>query len=167
MALQEQIKNDIGEALKAGDKVRVSALRSAVAAIEKAEKAGKSAKSLTEDQTVDAVRSVLKELEKSVPTWEDAKARDPKLSDEIDSRIASIRAEIAVLTPYVPALLGEDEVRAIVDEVIAESLANLKEGQKLNAGPIKGKVRGRSKLIAGDLMSRIVDERVELVNASL
>lgn len=164
MTIEKQIKIDIAEALKAGDKVRVQALRSAVAAIQKAEKAGKSAKGLTEDQTVDAVRSVLKELEKSVVTWEDAKVRDPKLVAEIDSRIAAIREEIAVLAPYVPALLGEDEVRVIVDEVIAEALANLKEGQKLNAGPIKGKVRGRSKLIAGDLMSRIVDERVAAVN---
>lgn len=164
MTLQEQIKVDIAEALKAHDKVRVQALRSAVAAIEKAEKAGKSAKKLTEDQTVDAVRSVLKELEKSVVTWGEADVRNPKLAEEIDARIASIREEIAVLTPYVPALLGEDEVRVIVDEVIAEELAKLKEGQKLNAGPIKGKVRGRSKLIAGDLMSRIVDERVAVAN---
>jgi uncharacterized protein len=119
MTLQSQVDNDIKDAMRARDTVRLNALRMLKTAMKNAaiEKGG--AEALLDDAEAAAViRKQIKQRQDSVEGFE--KGGRPELA-------AGESAEIAVLAGYLPKNLSPDEVTALAREAIAEAGATSKQ----------------------------------------
>jgi uncharacterized protein len=135
------------QALKAGDKVRLGALRLLSAAITNREK------ELRHELSDDEVREVAgKEAKKRTESIEAFDAADrPELA-------AREWAERDVLTPFVPARLADAEVDAIIDEALASTGASSPQ----DIGKVMGMVMGRAKgRVDGAAVQRKVRARLE------
>jgi uncharacterized protein YqeY len=146
-SLKDRIREDMTRALKAGDKVRLGALRLLSAAITNREK------ELRHELSDDEVREVAgKEAKKRTESIEAFDAADrPELA-------ARERAERDVLTPFVPAQLADAEVDAIIDEALASTGASSPQ----DIGKVMGVVMGRAKSrVDGAAVQRKVRARLE------
>ena len=119
MTLQSQVDNDIKDAMRARDTVRLNALRMLKSAMKNAaiEKGG--AETILDDAEASAViRRQIKQRQDAIEGFE--KGGRLELA-------ATERAEIEVLTAYLPAALSADEVIALAREAIAEAGATSKQ----------------------------------------
>lgn len=131
--LKDRIRQETVDAMKAGDKVRVSALRMLSAAITNREK------DLMHALSDDEVREVAaKEVKKRVESIEafDAAGRTELADKE--------RAEREVLAAYAPAQLAEAELDAMIDEAIATSGATSAKEMGKVMGLVMAAAKGRA-----------------------
>jgi uncharacterized protein len=136
MTLQSQVDNDIKDAMRARETVRLNALRMLKAAMKNAaiEKGG--AEAVLEDSEAAAViRKQIKQRQDSVEGFE--KGGRPELA-------AAETAEIAVLSAYLPESLSPDEIAALVTEAIAESGATSKRQMGAVMKIVTAKAAGRA-----------------------
>lgn len=139
MTLADTVKQDLTTALKAGEKERVDALRLVLSELQKAAKDGN-----------DDEQAILRRERKR--RFESAKAfRDgdrPELAAKEES-------EAELIAAYLPAELGDDELRSIVEAAVAEAGATSPKdmGQVMKAA--MPKVGGRAD---GKRVSAIVRE---------
>jgi len=119
MTLQSQVDNDIKDAMRARDTVRLNALRMLKTAMKNAaiEKGGAEAV-LDDIEAAVVIRKQIKQRQDSVEGFE--KGGRPELA-------AGESAEIAVLSGYLPKNLSPDEVTALAKEAIAEAGATSKQ----------------------------------------
>jgi uncharacterized protein len=119
MTLQSQVDNDIKDAMRARDTVRLNALRMLKTAMKNAaiEKGGAEAV-LDNIEASAVIRKQIKQRQDSVEGFE--KGGRPELA-------AGESAEIAVLSAYLPKNLSPDEVTALAKEAIAEAGATSKQ----------------------------------------
>ena len=110
MGLREQIDTDIKSALKGGAKEKVSTLRMLSAALKnrQIDKRGP----LTEEEVLEAVRSLIKQRRDSVEQFTKGGRQD--LVDQES-------AEIAFLEVYLPQQLSREELERLVREAVAQS----------------------------------------------
>ncbi|MCC6416004.1 MAG: GatB/YqeY domain-containing protein, partial [Opitutaceae bacterium] len=106
-AIYAQLRADIITAMKARDAVATTALRTADAAIKRAEMDGNAS---IDDALVIAT------LRKGVKNLTDANTEFAKAGR--DDLIAANKAEIALLEKYLPQGLSADKLEAVVNEVI-------------------------------------------------
>ena len=119
MTLQSQVDNDIKDAMRARDTIRLNALRMLKTAMMNAaiEKSG--AGTVLDDAEVALViRKQIKQRQDSVEGFE--RGGRPE-------RAASESAEMAILSAYLPASLSQDEITALVKDSIAEAGAVSKQ----------------------------------------
>jgi uncharacterized protein len=119
MTLQSQVDNDIKDAMRARETVRLNALRLLKSAMKNAaiEKGG--AETMLDDAEASAIiRKQIKQRQDAIEGFE--KGGRPELA-------AAERAEIEVLSAYLPAALSADEVTALAREAIAEAGATSKQ----------------------------------------
>jgi len=117
MTLAEKIDQDLKEAMKARDAARLGTLRMLKSALKYAaiEKGG--ADAVVDDETaLTVIRKQIKQREDAAEGFE--KGGRPESA-------ASERAEIVVMSVYLPASLSADELSAIVQEAVAETAAAL------------------------------------------
>ena len=105
MPLIDQVKTDLATALKAGEKDRVGALRLVLSELQKAAKEGA-------DDELAVLRRERKRRLEAAAQFRDAGRAD--LADQEDS-------EAELIAGYLPAELGDDDLRALVTEAIAEA----------------------------------------------
>jgi hypothetical protein len=108
MTIQETIKADLTAAMKAGEKVRVTALRLVLAELQKDEKEGKG-------DELAVLRRERKRRIEAAEQFEDA-GRDDLAGPE--------RTEAEMIAAYLPAELGDDELEAIVEKAVSDSGAS-------------------------------------------
>jgi uncharacterized protein len=144
MTLQSQVDNDIKDAMRARDTARLNALRMLKAAMKNAaiEKGG--AESVLDDTEASAViRKQIKQRQDSVEGFE--KGGRPELA-------AGERAEIEILSAYLPEALSPDEVMALAREAIAEAGATSKQQMgavmKIATAKAAGRADGRTLSVA-------------------
>jgi uncharacterized protein len=111
MGLRETIDSDIKNAMKSGEKDKVSALRMLAAAI-KNKQIDKRPEPLTENDVQDTVRSLIKQRKDSIEQFTKGGRQD--LADKES-------AEVAILEVYLPQQLPRDEVERLVREAIAQT----------------------------------------------
>jgi uncharacterized protein len=119
MTLQSQVDNDIKDAMRARETVRLNALRMLKAAMKNAaiEKGG--AESVLEDAEAAAViRKQIKQRQDAIEGFE--KGGRTELA-------AGERAEIEILSAYLPQALTPEQVVELVKEAIAEAGATSKQ----------------------------------------
>lgn len=113
-SLRERFTGDLKEAMKAGEKGRVGAIRLIQAALKdkdiEARCAGKG--EATADEILGVLQKMIKQRQESIAIY-DANAR-PELAD-------GERAEVAVISSYLPKQMSDEEVKAAIDNAIAES----------------------------------------------
>lgn len=110
MGLKEQIDTNIKEALKAGAKDKVSALRMLSAALKN--KQIDKRRPLTDDEVVETVRSLIKQRKDSIEQF--AKGGRQDLVDKET-------AEVAVLEVYLPQQMGREELESLVRDAVAQT----------------------------------------------
>jgi uncharacterized protein YqeY len=137
MSLSDTIKADLKEAMRAKDKVRLRTLRMVQAALkdrEIAEREGGEA-TLTEEQQVAVVQKQAKQRRDSIAQYEQA-GRDDLAEAE--------REELAILTDYLPKQLTDDELRAEVEAIVADTGATSMKDMGKVMGRAMGALRGRA-----------------------
>ncbi|HET7238292.1 MAG TPA: GatB/YqeY domain-containing protein [Terrimicrobiaceae bacterium] len=136
MTLQSQVDNDIKDAMRAREMTRLNALRMLKAAMKNAaiEKGG--AESVLEDAEAAAViRKQIKQRQDAIEGFE--KGDRPELA-------ANERAEIEVLSAYLPKALSPEEVAQLVKEAIAEAGATSKQQMGAVMKIVTAKAGGRA-----------------------
>jgi uncharacterized protein YqeY len=107
-SIADSVKQDLTTAMKAGEKERVGALRLVLSELQKAAKDG------NDDEQAILRRERKRRLE-SAAAFRDAGRVELAEGEE---------SEAAVIQGYLPAELGDDELRAIVAAAVAESGAS-------------------------------------------
>lgn len=140
MALFEQISNDIKEAMKARDKVRLDTLRNIKKVFIEAKTAPGANDTLEDADAMKILAKLAKQGKEAAETFVQQNRQD--LAD-------AEMAQVSVIETYLPKPLTEEEIEAAVKEIIAQTGA---EGMK-----DMGKVMGAaSKQMAGKADGRVI-----------
>jgi uncharacterized protein YqeY len=144
MGLRETIDSDLKNAMKSGEKDKVSTLRMLMAAI-KNKQIDKRPEPLTETDVQDTVRSLIKQRKDSIEQFTKGGRQD---------LVDKETAEVAVLSVYLPQQLGQDEVERLVREAIAQTGA---QGAK-DMGKV---MKALMPVIAGRADNKLLSELVK------
>jgi uncharacterized protein len=133
--MREKITTDLKEAMKAGDRQKVDALRLINAALkDKDIEARGAGKSINEDDILALLQKMIKSRQESLDIYE--KNNRPDLAEKE-------RGEIAVIASYLPKQLDEAEAADAIKAAIAETgAASIKDMGKVVAA-LKAKYTGR------------------------
>ena len=152
MSLRERVQTDITAAMRGGDALRRDVLRMVANAAYNVEKANQ--KPLTEDEFLSVLTREVKTRRESVEAY-DKGGRDDLAAKE--------RAEIDILTGYLPQALSESEIDALIDEAIAATGASSARDLGKVMGWLAPRTRGRAdgKVVSGRVASALA--RADLV----
>jgi hypothetical protein len=114
-ALKDRLRADLTAAMKSRDEVRTRTLRMALTSVSKEEVAGASARELTDDEVMGVLTKEAKRRRE---------AADAFAAAGRDKQAAAERAEGVILAGYLPAQLSDEEISALVAEVIGETGAS-------------------------------------------
>jgi len=130
--LRERFTTALKEAMKAGDKSRVSAVRLIQAKLKEKdiEARGAGRGEASEDEILGLLQKEIKQRQESAEIYD--KAGRPELA-------AQEKAEAEVIASFLPAQLSDEEVRAAIEAAIAETGAS---GMK-DMGKVIAQLRGR------------------------
>ena len=149
MALFEQVSNDIKEAMKARDKVRLETLRNIKKVFIEAKTAPGANDTLEDAAALKILAKLAKQGKESAATYVQQNRQD-LADDEL--------AQVAVIEEYVPKQLSEAEIETVVKTIIADTGA---QGMK-----DMGKVMGiASKQLAGKADGRVISGIVKTLLA--
>lgn len=137
ISLKDQITNDMKSAMKARESERLAAIRLLLAAIKQREVDERI--TLDDAAVVAVVDKLIKQRRDSVSQYEQAGRED---------LAAAERAEIDVLTPYLPAQMGAEEVAAAVKAAIAQTGATGPGDMGKVMGILKPLLAGKTDLAA-------------------
>lgn len=144
MSFTDKINNDIKEAMKAQDQKALRAIRAIKAAILLANTDG-SSKEIDDEKSIQIVQKLVKQRRESLDIYEKQGREDLAVTE---------REEIEVLEKYLPAQLGEAELRQVLTTIIKECGAT-------NAKDM-GKVMGiASKQLAGKADGKAISAMVK------
>ena len=139
MSVLEQVRSDTTAAMKAGEKERVGALRMIVNELQKAEKEG------GDDELTVLQRERKRRLE-SAEAYREAGRDDLAQGEEREAQI---------IEAYLPQQLSDEELRAIVGDVVAETGASSPKEMGQVMSQVMPKVQGRAD---GKRVSAVVKE---------
>lgn len=133
--MRARITQDIKDAMKAGDKARLSTLRLITAAIKDRELGvGSAATEVGDAEVVAILQKMVKQRRESIATYEKAGRTD--LADQE-------KAEIAILESYLPKQMDEAATRAAVSALVAELGAAGPKDMGRVMGALKAKYAGQ------------------------
>jgi hypothetical protein len=142
VTLNERITEDMKAAMRASEKERLSTIRMLQAAIKQREVDERI--TLDDAQVVAVLEKMVKQRKESVVQFEQGGRAD--LADKE-------KAEIALLTAYLPAQLSEAEVDALIRDAIAATGASSVKDMGKVMGVVKAKAAGRADM--GAVSARI------------
>lgn len=146
MTLKARISEDMKNAMRAKDSARLGAIRLLQSAIKQREVDERI--ELNDGQVIEAIEKMLKQRRDSIAQYEAANRHD----------LADVeKFEVSVLQEYLPQALTEDEVAAILEQVISETGASgIKDMSKVMAA-VKPLVVGRADMakISGLIKTRL------------
>jgi uncharacterized protein len=149
MSLKERIDQDLKAAMLGGDKVLATTLRgikSAILYVEVAE--GKRDEGLSDDAIISILQKEAKKRQESADLYAQG-GNNEKQAAEL--------AEKKVIEQYLPQQLSEEEIVAIVEQIIAESGATSMQAMGQVIGAVKQKTGASAD---GALIAKIVRERL-------
>jgi uncharacterized protein YqeY len=149
MALKQRIQDDLKAALLGGDRFVAETLRGLKAAILNEEVAkGKRDEGLEDAEIEQIVAKEVKKRNESATLYEQ--------NDRAESA-ADERREAEILSGYLPAQLGEEEVKAIVEAAIKQLGANGMSDMGKVIGVVKSKVGNTAD---GATVAKLVKEQL-------
>lgn len=128
--LKERLRREMQDAMRAGEKLRLGALRMLSAAITNREK--EVGHELSDDEVRDVASREVKRRNESIEAFQKGGRTD---------LVEKETSERGVLEPYAPAQLSEAEVDAMIDDAIARTGAS----SPMEMGKVMGVVMGRAK----------------------
>jgi len=131
--LRDSIANEMREAMKAREPVRVGALRMLMAAVKNTEV--EKLHELSDDEVLEVIAREAKRRRESIEAFEKGGR-----TDLVDKE----SGELTVLEAYLPEKLSDDELASLVDQAIAETGASTPKqmGEVMKA--LMPKLRGRA-----------------------
>jgi uncharacterized protein YqeY len=142
MSLKARITEDMKAAMRAGEKDRLSCIRMLQAGIKQREVDERI--ELDDAQVLAVIDKMIKQRKESVAQFEAGNRAD---------LVAKETAEIAVLTAYLPAQLGDAELATLIREAVASTGASSMKDMGKVMAVLKPKVQGRTDM--GALSGRI------------
>jgi len=137
MNLKDKINNDLKEAMKSGDKIRLQTIRSIRALILEFEKSG-SGKQLTPEDEIAMLTTAAKKRKESIEQFRNAGREELAKQEE---------AELEIIMSYLPKQLNEEEILSEVKRLAGELNVSSKDGfSKLMPAvmkELKGKADGK------------------------
>jgi uncharacterized protein len=125
--LRDDINNALKDAMKSGDKLRVSTLRLVNSTLKNAdiEARGQGKSALVDDDVLSLLQKMIKQRQESVELYE--KGGRAELADQE-------RAEIKIISGYLPAQMSEAEVKTAIAGVVQDiGAAGMKDMGKVMA----------------------------------
>lgn len=146
--LADRLQSDLRTAMKAREELRMTTLRSAIAAVREAAVSGSAARELTDDEVEAVLRTQVKRRDEAAEAFR-AGGRDEQADRELDEK--------AILETYLPPGLDDAELAAIVDRTLAEGgfTEPSQMGQAMKA--VMDEVAGRAD---GKMVSALVKQRL-------
>ena len=141
MSLKNLIIEDMKDAMRAGDKARLGAIRMALAAIKQKEVDERI--TLDDEAVLTVLEKMLKQRRESITQFRDAGREDLAKREE---------AEAEILTAYMPEPLAEDELGAIVKAAISETGAESMRDMGKVMAIVKAQAQGRADMSAVSAM---------------
>jgi len=146
MSLYETIQSDMYEAMKNGDKFRVSTLRVALAKLK--DKKIDKREDLSQNDEVKILQNLVKQRKEAADIYE-KNNRSELMKNEMD--------ELKILNSYLPKMMSEQELSTLIKEVISDTSATsmsdmgkvMPEIMKRSAGKADGKM---AQQIVSDLL---------------
>jgi len=135
MGLKEKLQADLTDAIRSRNEVVSGTVRMLLAAITNEEVAGKAAKVLTDAEIITVLSREAKKRREAVEAYTQAK-RDDLAGKE--------KAEAAVIANYLPEQLGEDEIKKLIADAIAETDAKGPAGMGLVMKVLQPKIAGKA-----------------------
>ncbi len=127
--MKERIAREIKDAMKSGEKRRVSVLRMVLADIINVEKSGK------EFKQIDVVRGYAKKLKKTIEEYERLHLQD---------KIESYNEELKIVEEFLPKQMSDEELKKVVTELLdSEKPGDMGMAMKLVMGKYKEVVDGK------------------------
>ncbi len=145
MTLEEQINNDIKTAMLAKDQAALRGLRAIKAAILLAKTEKGSTGEMTQEKELQILSKLLKQRKESIEIYERENRADLAVTE---------KEEVAIIEKYMPAMMNDEDIKAAIQKIIAETGATSQKEM--------GKVMGAaSKALAGKADNKKVSEIVK------
>jgi uncharacterized protein YqeY len=132
MSLKARLTEDMKQALKAGDKSRLSVVRMALAAIKQREVDDRV--ELDDGEIVGVIEKMIKQRRESASQYRSGNREDLAKKEE---------GEVEVLSNYLPEPLSDAEIEALIGQAIEVSGAQTLRDMGKVMGQIKVKAQGR------------------------
>ncbi len=136
--LKNRLQSDLTTAMKARDAIRLGTIRMALTAVHAEEVSGTTARELSDEEVTTVLGREAKKRREAASAYDDAGRTE--LADRE-------RAELDVLTGYLPAQLSDADLAAIVAEQVSAAEANGATGRAAMGAVMKGvqpKVAGQA-----------------------
>jgi hypothetical protein len=146
MSFEQRLNEDLKNAMRSGDKLRLETIRSLKTMLKNAQI--EKMRELTDDEVLQLLNSAAKRRKESIEQFRNSGRED---------RAAEEEKELAIIQAYLPAQLDESEIEKIVVETIAEVNATSPKDMGKVMGAIMPKVKGRAD---GKLIQQIVKSKL-------
>ncbi len=144
MSLKDRIEEELKNALRQKEKVKLSTLRLLKASLHNAEIEKK--EELNDDEVIEIVAREVKKRKEAIEEYN--KGNRPDLAQKESE-------EKGILEEYLPEQLSEEEIKKIIDEVINEVEASEPNDVGKVMGQVMPKVKGRAD---GKVVNQLVRE---------
>ena len=145
-SLKERLAEEMKDALRKGEKVRLGTLRLLSASVKNREVELR--REVTDEEFVEVAGREVKRRNEALEAYEKAGREE---------LVAKEREEREVLQTYLPEQLDDDQVRSLVDEAIASTGASGPKEMGKVMGYVMGKAKGR---VDGGTVQALVRERL-------
>jgi uncharacterized protein len=144
--LSERIESAMRDAMRARDDARTQTLRMAMAAAHNLKIAR--GRNLTDDEVVDVLTKQVKQRRESIEMYRTAGR---------DDRAAAEEAEVAILTEFLPAQMGDVEIEALARAAIEETGASGPQDLGRVMGRLSPRTKGRADgRVVSDVVRRLL-----------
>lgn len=150
MELKDQFKQDIIAAMKSGDKLKLTVLRTVTGVIQSAEKAGKTETTFNNEEVE---RVIAREVKKRLTTADEYRKAG------VEDRALLEEAEAKILQQYLPEQLTVQQT----EELLAMILTNFPEPTRKDMGNIMQEIKNTTQDMNKSVDRRLVGELLQKV----
>ena len=148
MGILNTLTEDIKNAMRAKDSMKLEALRAIKSAVLLAQTAGGNSGELSDDEAIKLLQRLVKQRRDSAAIFNEQKRPDLAEPEE---------AQAVIIMAYLPEQLSEEDVAKIIDEIIAKTgEASMKDMGKI-MGMASGQLAGKAD---GKLIATLVKEKL-------
>ena len=147
MAIRDDLSAALKEAMKTKDKPKLDAIRQIQTEV--AKKKAEKGEEATDELVLGVISSYVKKMTKAVEEYQSLGDRGVEMAEKI-------QFEIDFLSGWLPEQLSEEEVVAIIDEVLAE----MGDVDMSQMGKIIGAVMAKADGLDGAVVSKLVKEKI-------
>ena len=153
MSLREQITSDLKDAMRSGQTEKRDTLRLLDSAIKNTEIEKKKRETgLSDEEVLEVISRAVKQRQDSIRQFVDG-GREELAEKE--------RVELAILMPYLPTQLSQEEIAAVVTEVIAQAgaatVGDLGKIMGQAMAKMKGKADGN---VVREIAKKMLEEKI-------